>query len=169
MSAPTLTPPHPVPDGDLWHWHRDVWRRDRTSVAPRATMAAALGAGAVATLTVQTPAASVAYVLTGAAVAATAFGTVRPRPTPAQLVAVAGALALLAVAAIRGADWLVALCVVASWVVGSLALVGGWTWTGMMLVLSGSGSPRCGWSAGCSAGGLGGGPKAASSPGGSPR
>ncbi|UNQ33712.1 DUF4153 domain-containing protein [Prescottella equi] len=133
MSAPTLTPPHPVPDGDLWHWHRDVWRRDRTSVAPRATMAAALGAGAVATLTVQTPAASVAYVLTGAAVAATAFGTVRPRPTPAQLVAVAGALALLAVAAIRGADWLVALCVVASWVVGSLALVGGWTWTGMML------------------------------------
>lgn len=133
MTAPTLASPQPVPDGDLWRWPRDAWRRDRTSLAPRLTTAAALGAGAVATLTVQTTAASVAYLLTGAAVTATAFATVRPRPTLAQLVSVAGTLALLAVATVRGADWLAAMCVVASWVVGSLALVGGWTWTGLAL------------------------------------
>lgn len=135
MTAPTT--PRPAVANDFGNdlglslWPRDVWRRDRTSVAPRVTMAAALGAGAFAALTVQTTAASVAWLLTGAAVAATAVATVRPRPAPARLAAVVGALALLAVAALRGADWLVALCVLASWAVGSIALVGGWTWTGL--------------------------------------
>ncbi|WP_430333447.1 DUF4153 domain-containing protein [Rhodococcus sp. ACT016] len=130
MTAPTITRPDEV---GIPLWPRDVWRRDRSSLAPRTTMQSALGAGAVAALTLQTTAASVAYVITGAAVVATAFTTVRPRPTRFQLATAAGALALLAVAAVRGADWLVALCVVASWVVGSIALVGGWTWTGLAL------------------------------------
>ncbi len=131
MSAPTLTPPHPVPTATCGTGtatsggvtgHR--WRPGRRW-PPRSGPGQSRPDRADA-------AASVAYVLTGAAVAATAFGTVRPRPTPAKLVAVAG------VGAAGGgrdprADWLVALCVVASWVVGSLALVGGWTWTGMML------------------------------------
>lgn len=132
MTAPTVPPLQSVPDDDLWHWRRDVWRRDRTSLAPRATMAAALTAGVVAALTVPT-APSVAYLLNGAAVAATAFATVRPRPTVPQGLAVAGSLALLSVAALRGADWVVVPCVVASGVVGSLALVGGRTWTGLAL------------------------------------
>ncbi|RVW11635.1 DUF4173 domain-containing protein [Prescottella agglutinans] len=134
MTAPTTRRPETpdiADDVGLTLWPRDVWRRDRTSMAPRVTIAAALGAGAFAALAVQTTAASIAWLLTGAAVAATAFATVRPRPTPAQLTAVLGAIALLAVAAVRGADWLVALCVVASWAVGSIALVGGWTWTGL--------------------------------------
>ncbi|MDH6282031.1 DUF4153 domain-containing protein [Prescottella agglutinans] len=131
MTAPTTRTPEAADDVGLSLWPRDVWRPDRTSLAPRVTMASALGAGALAALTVQTAAASVAFVVTGLAVAATALTTVRPRPTPAQLAAVAGALALLAVAAVRGADWLVTLCVVASWALGSIALVGGWTWTGL--------------------------------------
>ncbi|MGF7124087.1 DUF4153 domain-containing protein [Rhodococcus sp. AG1013] len=133
MTAPTTIPPEFVPTDGLWHWRRDVWRSDRTSMAPRGALVAALTAGTIATLTLQVTVVSIAYLLTGAAVAATAFVTVRPRPTPLQLVVVVGALALLAVAALRGADWLVALCVVASWVVGSVALVGGWTWTGLAL------------------------------------
>lgn len=133
MTAPTTSPPKTASDDGLWHWRRDVWRRDRTSLAPRVTLVAALGTGALATLLLQVSVVSIAYLLTGAAVAVTAFVTVRPRPTPRQLVAVAGALALLAVAAVRGAEWLVALCVVASWVVGSVALVGGRTWTGITL------------------------------------
>ncbi|WP_433605948.1 DUF4153 domain-containing protein [Prescottella agglutinans] len=131
MTAPTTLAPEVAEDVGLTLWPRAVWRPDRTSLAPRATMAAALGAGALAALTVQTAAASIAYLLTGAAVAATALATVRPRPTPLQVATVLGALALLAVSAVRGADWLVALCVVASWAVGSIALVGGWTWTGL--------------------------------------
>lgn len=133
MTASTTVPATsgPPPDEALWSWPRNAWRRDRTSLAPRVTMAAALATGALATLTVQSSAASVAYLITGTTVAATAFATVRPRPTPARLVAMAGSLALLAVAAMRGAEWLIALCVVASWIVGTLAVVGGWTWTGM--------------------------------------
>ncbi|WP_233281785.1 DUF4153 domain-containing protein [Prescottella equi] len=133
MTAPTTSPPKTASDDGLWHWRRDVWRRDRTSMVPRATLVAALGAGVIATLILQTSVVSIAYLLTGAAVAVTAFANVRPRPTAFQLATVAGALALLAVAAVRGAEWLVALCVVASWVVGSVALVGGWTWTGLAL------------------------------------
>ncbi|MFC7447453.1 DUF4153 domain-containing protein [Rhodococcus daqingensis] len=112
-------------------WPRGIWPYDRTSVAPRATLASALAAGAIAALTLQVTVVSIAYLLTGVAVAVTAFATVRPRPTRAQAGAVLGALALLAVAVVRGAEWLIALCVVASWVVGSVALVGGWTWTGL--------------------------------------
>ncbi|PTR31738.1 uncharacterized protein DUF4173 [Rhodococcus sp. OK519] len=133
MTAPTTSPRETTSDDGLWHWRRDVWRRDRTTMVPRATLVAALGAGAIATLILQTSVVSIAYLLTGAAVAVTAFATVRPRPTQLQLAAVAGALALLAVAAVRGAEWLIVLCVVASWVVGSVALVGGWTWTGLTL------------------------------------
>ncbi|MCL2536301.1 MAG: DUF4173 domain-containing protein [Nocardiaceae bacterium] len=133
MTAPAITSPGTSDEIGIPLWPRDVWRRDRTSLAPGTTMQAALAAGAVAALTLQTTAASVAYLITGVAVAAVAFTSVRPRPSPTQLLVVAGSSALLAVAAIRGADWLVALCVVASWVVGSLALVGGRTWTGLAL------------------------------------
>ncbi|MFI6428979.1 DUF4153 domain-containing protein [Rhodococcus oryzae] len=131
--AMTAARPEMVRGGRPWRWPRGMWRQDHTSIAPRATLAAALGAGAIATLTLQVTVVSIAYLLTGAAVAATAFATVRPRPTGLQVGAALGALALLAVAAVRGAEWLITLCVVASWVVGSVALVGGWTWTGLAL------------------------------------
>lgn len=112
-------------------WPRGSWRPDRTSVVPRATMAAAWGAGAVAAVTLQVSVANVAYLLTGLAVAATAYATMPPRPAPLQVLGVAGALALLAVPAIRGAGWLAALCVAASAVVGAVVLVGPRTWTGI--------------------------------------
>lgn len=112
---------------------RAVWRPDRTSVAPRLTVAAALGAGILAAVALDPAVASIAYLLIGAAVAVTAFATLAPRPTAAQLGAAGVALALLGVAAVRGADWLVLVCAAASWVVGSVALVGGRTWTGLAL------------------------------------
>ncbi|MGW6377096.1 DUF4153 domain-containing protein [Rhodococcus sp. NPDC055112] len=131
--ATTAARPGAVQALHPWKWPRGMWRGDRTSVAPRVTLATALGAGAIATFTLQVTVVSIAYLLTGAAVAATAFATARPRPTRLQVGAVLGALALLAVAAVRGAEWLITLCVVASWVVGSVAVVGGWTWTGLAL------------------------------------
>lgn len=133
MTTTATTTETPVPTPARPGRLRAAWRPDRTSVAPRATLVAALGAGAVAAVTLDPSLVSIAYLLTGAAVAATAFVTVAPRPTALQVWAVAAALALLAVAAIRGAGWLVLVCVAASWVVGSVALVGGRTWTGLAL------------------------------------
>ncbi|WP_237168154.1 hypothetical protein [Prescottella equi] len=150
MTAPTTRPPKTASDDGLWHWRRDVWRRDRTSMVPRATLVAALGAGVIATLILQTSVVSIAYLLTGAAVAVTAFANVRPRPTAFQLATVAGALALLAVAAVRGAEWL-SRCV--WWRAGwwdPLLWSGAGRGPGSRWHPSRSGSHRYGWSAGWS-------------------
>lgn len=108
-----------------------VWRRDRTSIAPRAIVLAAVGAGVVAALTLHITVVGVGYLLTGTATALAVFATRRVRPTAAQAVAVVTALTLLAVLSVRGAGWLAAVCVALSWVVGSFAVVGGRTWTGL--------------------------------------
>lgn len=127
----TIAPPQPAapPSGDFWP--RRAWRRDRTSMAPRPIVLAALAAGVVAALTLQVTVVGLGYVVTGAAVAVAVFATRRTMPTAVQSVAILGALALLAVLSVRGAGWLAAVCVALSWVVGSFALVGGRTWTGL--------------------------------------
>ena len=42
--------------------------------------------------------------------------------------------ALAGVGVVRSADWLFVLCLLTAWVVGSLALAGGRTWTGIVTV-----------------------------------
>ena len=101
-------------------WGVQVWRRDRTSIAPTATVTAAAVAGLLAALTLRAGTPSVAYPLAGFAVVGTVAAAGRPRPTRGHLVAAVTVLALLSVAAIRGAGWLVTLCVIAGWTVGSV-------------------------------------------------
>ncbi|GAA4479935.1 DUF4173 domain-containing protein [Rhodococcus olei] len=132
----TTTIPHRPAAGavpDPLMWPRDVWRPDRTSIPPRATVGAALGVGLLGALTLQPSVAGVAYPLTGIAVAATVLATVPPRPRPALLVGAAAALALLVVAALRDAPGLVLACVLLSWLVWTAALLGTRTWTGHAL------------------------------------
>ncbi|MFF2111016.1 DUF4153 domain-containing protein [Rhodococcus koreensis] len=127
----TIAPPQPAAPTRRDFWPRRAWRRDRTSMAPRPIVLAAVATGVVAALTLRVTVVGLGYVLTGAAVAAAVFATRRTMPTAAQAAAILGALALLAVLSVRGAGWLAAVCVALSWVVGSFALVGGRTWTGL--------------------------------------
>ncbi|OUS95719.1 DUF4153 domain-containing protein [Rhodococcus sp. NCIMB 12038] len=127
----TIAPPQPAAPTRRDFWPRQAWRRDRTSMAPRPIVLAAVAAGVVAALTLQVTVVGLGYVLTCAAVAAAVFATRRTLPTATQAAAIFGALALLAVLSVRGAGWLAAFCVALSWVVGSFALVGGRTWTGL--------------------------------------
>ncbi len=102
---------------------------------------------------------------TGAAVAATAFGDGPPAPHPGQTGRGGGRVGAAGGGRDPRADWLVALCVVASWVVDVRWLWGWLEWTGMMLGALGlwfTPVRLVGW---VQRGRLGGGPKAASSPG----
>ncbi|MFF0816449.1 DUF4153 domain-containing protein [Rhodococcus sp. NPDC003318] len=110
-----------------------IWRPDRTSLAPPATVTAAVVTGLVAGVTVRAGQPGVAYPLIGMAVVATVLSSGRTRSTRGPLLAAALVVALLAVAAVRGAGWLIALCVIAGWTVGSVALLGVRTWTGVAL------------------------------------
>ncbi|AWK71343.1 beta-carotene 15,15'-monooxygenase [Rhodococcus oxybenzonivorans] len=127
----TIAPAQPVRTRRTRSWPGGVWRRDRTSIAPRAIVLAAVGAGVVAALTLHITVVGMGYLLTGTAIALAVFATRTVRPTAAQAVAVVTALALLAVLSVRGAGWLATVCVALSWVVGSFAVVGGRTWTGL--------------------------------------
>ena len=73
------------------------------------------------------------YPITGTALLVACAGCSGARPTRAQLVAGIGSGALLSVAAVRSAAWLVTLCVLLGLVVGSLALVRARTWTGLAI------------------------------------
>lgn len=127
----TIAPPQPAEPTRRDFWPRQAWRRDRTSMAPRPIVLAAVAAGVVAALTLQVTVVGLGYVLTGTVVAVAVFATRRTMPTATQAAAILGALALLAVLSVRGAGWLAAVCVALSWVVGSFALVGGRTWAGL--------------------------------------
>ncbi|WP_137873934.1 DUF4173 domain-containing protein [Rhodococcus sp. Q] len=134
MTTPkTVTAPKAAPASRTSRWGARVWRPDRTSIAPTATVTAAAVAGLLAALTLRAGTPSVAYPLAGIAVMGTVVAAGRPRPTRGHLVAAVTVLALLSVAAIRGAGWLVTLCVIAGWTVGSAALLGVRTWTGIGL------------------------------------
>ncbi|RZL76105.1 MAG: DUF4173 domain-containing protein [Rhodococcus sp. (in: high G+C Gram-positive bacteria)] len=127
----TIAPPQPSKPNLGDFWPRRAWRRDRTSMAPRPIVVAAVASGVVAALTLQVTVVGLGYAVTGAAVTVAVFATRRTIPSAAQAAAIFGALALLAVLGVRGAGWLAAVCVALSWVVGSFALVGGRTWTGL--------------------------------------
>ncbi|MFD1813338.1 DUF4153 domain-containing protein [Rhodococcus gannanensis] len=133
MTTPTIGPPSATCSGTPAGSGTRLWRRDRTSIAPTVTLAAALGAGALAALVLRVDTPGFTYPLVGLVVAGAAVVAGRPRPSRGHLLAVAVTVAMLSVATVRGAGWLIALCVVAGWVVGSVALLGVRRWTGIGL------------------------------------
>ena len=92
-----------------------------------------LAIGLLGGLTLHVEAFGLAAPITGTAVLGVALWHCRTRPSTEQLVTAAGALLLLVVAAVRSADWLVTLCIMGAWALATLALVGGRTWTGVVV------------------------------------
>ncbi|MGZ0143813.1 MULTISPECIES: DUF4153 domain-containing protein [Rhodococcus] len=133
MSAPIVIPPKPPMPAVKPKRSSRFWRPDRTSMATRSMLLGAAAVGVLAALILDPGFASIAYVIVGAGVVIV-FGILTPpRMTVTQWVAAIGMLALLGVAAVRGAEWLVFLCVVAAWVLFTWTLIGGRTWTGILL------------------------------------
>lgn len=133
MSAPVVLPPKvPALPARIKRPSR-FWRPDRSSMASRSILLGAVAVGVLAACVLDLGTASVAYPIVGVAVVVV-FGVLTPpRLTPTQWAASLGVLALLGVAAVRGAQWLVFLSAVAAWVLLTWALIGGRTWTGIGL------------------------------------
>ncbi len=130
----TQAPPWEAQPGKPFNaWPERVWPVDRAAAAPAAVLAAALGAGLVGAAVLRLGVVGIGWVLAAVAVLAVAFGTRRRRPDLFQIVAAVGTIALFAVGAVRSAGWLFFLCLATAWALGSLALVGGRTWTGMFV------------------------------------
>jgi MFS family permease len=108
-----------------------LWAAERDTAASPAVLAAALSVGVLAALTLGPQVAGSAYFVAGVGVLAVALGARAGRLSRPQMAAVAVTVALLVVTILRSAPWLVVLCLFAAWVVGTLALVGGRTWTGL--------------------------------------
>jgi hypothetical protein len=114
-------------------WSTRLWPSVEDAAPSPLVPLLAVGVGALAALTLRFEALGAAVPVVGAAALAVALGTRRRRPTAAQLLTAAAACALLAVCALRGAEWLVVLCLLGGWAVAMLSLVGGRTWTGIVL------------------------------------
>jgi hypothetical protein len=110
-----------------------LWPSEPTTAADPRTVASALAIGVFAALALRPQLPGLAYLLTGVGVLAVALSARTGRLSPPQTVAALFTVALLAVALARSAPWLVALAVVGACFVGSLALVGGRTWTGLVV------------------------------------
>jgi hypothetical protein len=102
-------------------------------VAPPRLLAAITAVALLGAATIRLDAFGSAVLLTGSAVLVLAMACRRRRPTTGDLVTAAAALALLSVATVRSAPWLVVLCLLGAWALATLALVGGRTWTGVVI------------------------------------
>ncbi len=114
-------------------WLARLWPTENDTAASPAVLAASLLVGVLAALTLRPQVAGSAYFVAGVGVLAVALGGRAGRLTSPQLGAAVITVALLGVVILRSASWLVVLCLLAAWVVGTLALVGGRTWTGLVV------------------------------------
>ncbi|TQS44890.1 DUF4173 domain-containing protein [Cryptosporangium phraense] len=96
---------------------------------------AAAGAGVVGATTLATDQLGLGALLATTAVTLAALATRPSPPKPRQLLFAALTVALAGVAAVRAADWLVGLCLLAALGTGILAVTAGRTWTGLLLGL----------------------------------
>lgn len=101
--------------------------------APPHQLLSVLAVAVLGGLTLHVEALGFASLVTGTAVLAVALWLRGARPTAEQLVPATGAVLLLGVATLRAAEWLVVLCVLGAWALATLALVGGRTWTGVVV------------------------------------
>ena len=133
MTAPLVVPQKPMTAVPAPKKPGRLWRRpDRTSMATRSMLVGSVVVGLLAATILDIGVVGAAYLIVGVGVLAV-IGILTPPPlTAVQWAACVGALALLGVAAIRGAGWLAFVCIVAAWVVFTWVLVGGRTWTGIV-------------------------------------
>ena len=127
MSADPFAPPVAAPRPSR------LWPSEPDTAASPAILASALAVGVLAALTLRPQFAGSAYLLSGMGVLAVALGARTGRLTRPQVGAVVVTVALLGVTLMRSAPWLVALCLIGACLVGTLALVGGRTWTGLVV------------------------------------
>lgn len=113
-------------------WNPTRWRDDPDDTPPRPLLWAAPAVGLLAASTLGLQSFGGAFLTTGAAVLGTAVILRTRRPTTFEVVAVLTALALLSVCLLRNAEWLVLVCVLGACGLGTLVLVGGRTWTGLV-------------------------------------
>ncbi|MDQ1645298.1 MAG: hypothetical protein QOJ50_1482, partial [Cryptosporangiaceae bacterium] len=126
--------PLPLPQGAPL-WPVRIWPLSEDPAPPRALLLALL-AGLVAALTLRLDVPGLGVALTGAAMLGAALASRSGRLPVAQAGAAVLAIALAAVGAVRAADWLFALCLLAALAMGVLALVGGRSWIGLALGLA---------------------------------
>jgi hypothetical protein len=114
-------------------WLGLLWPSETDSGASPAVLGAALAVGVLAALILRPQITGSAYLVVGVGVFAVAVGTRSGRLTRLQFGGVILTMSLLAVTIIRSSPWLVVLCMLAAWLVGSFSLVGGRTWTGVVV------------------------------------
>lgn len=127
MSADPFAPPAATPRPSR------LWPSEQDSAASPAILTSALAVGVLAALTVRPQVTGAAYLLAGTGILAVGLGARRVRLSRPQLGAAVVTVALLAVTLMRTAPWLVTLCLLAACLLGTLALVGGRTWTGLVV------------------------------------
>ncbi|MCJ0905282.1 DUF4153 domain-containing protein [Rhodococcus sp. ARC_M6] len=133
MTAPLVVPQKPMTTVPAPKKPGRLWRRpDRASIATRSMLVGSIAVGLLAASILDIGVVGAAYLIVGIGVLAVVGILTPPRLTPVQWAACVGALALLGVAAVRGAGWLAFMCIVAAWVVFTGVLVGGRTWTGIV-------------------------------------
>lgn len=126
MSAEPLSTVNPP-------WLARLWPTENETAGSPAVLAAALSVGVLAALILGPHVAGSAYVVVGVGILAVALAGRTGSVSRPQRGAAAITVALLGVTVLRSASWLVALCLFAAWVFGTLALVGGRTWTGLVV------------------------------------
>lgn len=127
MSADPFAPPVSAPRPSR------LWPSETDSAASPVVLASALAVGVLAALTLRPQVMGSAYLVVGVGILAVALGVRTRRLTGPQIGAVTVTVALLSVALMRSAPWLVTLCLIVSCLVGTLALVGARTWTGLTI------------------------------------
>lgn len=106
---------------------------EQDPVAPSGLVTAIVGVAVLGAATMRFEALGTGSLLTGTACLGLALLSRRRLPATEDLVTAGLAVALLSVASVRSSPWLVALCLLGAWATGTLALVGGRTWTGVVL------------------------------------
>lgn len=112
-------------------WTAKLWEPDAESTASPLVVPAAVAVGFLSALILRLENVGSAVLVTGTGVLTVAFLARGRRPTAWEFTLTALALVLVGVGTVRDAPWLVALCLLAGGALGTSALVGARTWTGI--------------------------------------
>jgi len=112
-------------------WTTKLWEADTDSRASPLVLPAALVVGMLAALILRMESVGSAFLICGTGVLVVAFLARGRRPGAWDLLLAGLAVALAAIGTVRAAEWLVALSLMGAVALGTLALVGARTWTGV--------------------------------------
>ena len=127
LTAPRPPVPAPLPPT---RWQL-VWPGPWADAAPVTLLAAAAVVAGAAASVLRIGVASIVVPVIGVLVLGVGLGARQRRPSATHVVSALGSLALLAVAGVRAADWLVTLCVLAALAVLPVVVAPARTWTGL--------------------------------------